>query len=279
MNAIGVIPARLESSRLPRKLLLPADGKPLLQHTYLAALGSRCLSAVLIATDSDEIAAAARAFGAPVVHTGPCESGTARVAAALAAIDAGETDLPAETATAVRQAECVVNVQGDEPELDPAVVDRLVDALRERPEACVATACTPILDASVLADPACVKVVLAADGRALYFSRSAIPFVRDSSTDELLKPERTPWRLHLGVYAYRRQFLLRWPQLPPSPLERLEKLEQLRVLEAGGVITVIEVAQPGIGIDTPADYARFLERLSAKAQDIQRRSTVRRPAA
>ncbi len=278
MNAIGVIPARLESRRLPRKLLLPAGGKPLLQHTYQAALASRRLSAVLIATDSDEIVAAARAFGAPVVRTGPCDSGTARVAAALAAIDAGRTELPTGLAHAVQRAECVVNIQGDEPELDAAVIDRLVDALSDCSEACVATACTPIREAGVLADPACVKVVLAADGRALYFSRAPVPFVRDAAVEEVLGAARTPWRLHLGVYAYRRHFLLQWPQLPPSPLEQLEKLEQLRVLEAGGVITVIEVEQPGIGIDTPADYARFLERLAGKAQDI-RQSRSRRPAA
>jgi 3-deoxy-manno-octulosonate cytidylyltransferase (CMP-KDO synthetase) len=243
-RVVGVIPARLQSTRLPRKLLLDQTGRPLLQYTWEAAGHARSLSEVIVATDSAEIAAAVRAFGGRVEMTGEHPSGTDRIAEAVR--------------RACPDAEIIVNIQGDEPEIDPSAIDRLVEALESSP-AEMATLATPITDRAERDDPACVKVVCAADGRALYFSRLPIPFTRDVDPDTLLAAG-SPWKLHLGVYAYRREFLLRLSELPPSPLERLEKLEQLRALEAGATIRVAEVAHRAAGIDTPEDYARFVAR-------------------
>jgi 3-deoxy-manno-octulosonate cytidylyltransferase (CMP-KDO synthetase) len=213
----------------------------------VAAARARSLSEVIVATDSAEIAAAVRAFGGRVEMTGEHPSGTDRIA---------------EVARrACPDAEVIVNIQGDEPEIDPAAIDRLVAALESSGSspAEMATLATPITERAERDDPACVKVVCAADGRALYFSRLPIPFTRDIDPDTLLIAG-SPWKLHLGVYAYRREFLLRLSELPPSPLERLEKLEQLRALEAGATIRVAEVAHRAAGIDTPEDYARFVAR-------------------
>ncbi len=152
----------------------------------------------------------------------------------------------------------VVNIQGDEPEVDPASIDLLVQLLVDHPAAQMSTLATPIRTAQVRDNTSCVKVVCAADGRALYFSRSLIPFCRDQNPDQLLT-EDSPWLLHLGLYAYRREFLMKLTKLPVSRLERLEKLEQLRALEAGATIQVGLVQRTAVGIDTPEDYARFVQ--------------------
>lgn len=267
MQVVGVIPARLESSRLPRKLLLAETGRPLIQHTWEAASRAESLSELVIATDSPKIAEAVRGFGGRAEMTGEHPSGTDRIAEVARRLFAN--------------ADLVVNIQGDEPEIDPAQIDTLVETLRDHPDSQMATLATPITTPADRDNPACVKVVCAADGRALYFSRSAIPFVRDahkfseignrapspgrSSPRHSSPPHFSPWLLHLGIYAYRREFLLRLTELPPSRLEQLEKLEQLRALEAGATIRVAIVDHPAVGIDTPKDYARFVQRERERA--------------
>ncbi|WP_166830750.1 3-deoxy-manno-octulosonate cytidylyltransferase [Thalassoroseus pseudoceratinae] len=249
-RVIGVIPARLQSTRLPRKLLLNETGKPLLQYTWEAASAAKSLSEILVATDSIEISACVRRFGGQVELTANHPSGTDRVA---------------EIARQFRpEADILVNIQGDEPEIDPNAIDLLVKTLQSSPSAQMATLATPITNKADLEDPGCVKVVCGADGRALYFSRLPIPYVRDGNTDELLKHD-SPWKLHLGIYAYRRAFLMRMTEQPPSPLEQLEKLEQLRALEAGANISVATVLHRAAGIDTPTDYARFVSRQKVAA--------------
>jgi len=245
MNVVGLIPARLQSSRLPRKLLLDETGKPLLQYTWEAACRAETLDQVIVATDSPEIAEAVTSFGGSVEMTGDHPSGTDRIAEVVR--------------RCCPQAEIVVNVQGDEPEIEPGHVDQMVRTLTENHAAQMSTLATPITTLADHDDPACTKVVCAADGRALYFSRLPIPFCRDQQPEALLEDD-SPWLLHLGLYAYRRRFLLEMTGLPPSGLERLEKLEQLRALEAGASIQVAVVDHRSVGIDTPEDYARFVQR-------------------
>lgn len=246
MRAIGIIPARLASSRLPEKLLLAETGKPLLQYTWEAACEAESLDEILIATDSDEIATVVRGFGATCEMTREDHpSGTDRIAEVIRRSHA--------------DVDVIVNIQGDEPDVDPRHLDQLVQLLTKNPDAEMATLCTPITTRAQWADPSCTKVVSGANGAALYFSRCPIPFYRDGDPDELLA-EDSPWRLHLGLYAYRRDFLLRLTEMPQSRLEKLERLEQLRALEAGATIQVGTVAHPAAGIDTPEDYARFVQR-------------------
>jgi len=240
-----VIPARLASTRLPRKLLLSETGKPLIQHTYEAARRAASPAGVCVAADHEEIAAAVRGFGGQVRMTSPlCASGTDRVA---------------EVARQMPDVGVFVNVQGDEPELSGAAIDLVVELLERDPQAVMATLATPIRRREQLEDPACVKVVVDQRGRALYFSRSPIPYPRQWD-DRLLSAEPATFYQHLGLYAYRRDFLLRIASLPQTPLEKLESLEQLRVLESGYDIAVGTVAEPTVGIDTLADYRAFVER-------------------
>jgi 3-deoxy-manno-octulosonate cytidylyltransferase (CMP-KDO synthetase) len=212
---------------------------------WAAACQARSLAEVFIATDSEEIADAVRRFGGRAELTGDHPSGTDRIAEVVR--------------RALPDADIIVNVQGDEPELDPLHIDRLVALLRDHPAAQMATLATPLRSAEQVLAPSCVKVVLADDGRALYFSRAPIPFSRDLAPAEVLKSAQ-PWLLHLGLYAYRREFLLEMTQRPPSSLEQLEKLEQLRALQAGAHIQVGIVEHHSVGIDTPEDYARFVQR-------------------
>lgn len=242
----GFIPARLASTRLPRKLLLNQTGKPLIQHTWEAARQAESLADVVVATDSPEISDTVRNFGGRAELTSEHPSGTDRIAEVV------RRSYP--------QAEIVVNIQGDEPEINPRNIDRLVGLLLEHPSAEMATLATRITTREQHDATSCTKVVCAADGRALYFSRCPIPFVRDRDTDEVLAENSSPWLLHLGLYAYRREFLLKLTELPPSRLEQLEKLEQLRALEAGATIQVAVVEHSTVGIDTPEDYARFVKR-------------------
>ena len=241
-----IIPARLQSTRLPRKMLLAETGKPLVQHTVEAARQCRLADRVLVAADAAEIVEAVRRFGGEAVLTDPAHtSGTDRIA---------------EASSAVPECDLIVNLQGDEPEMNPAAVDRAIELLRNSPQASAATVVSPIRERAVLDDPACVKVVCRHDGRALYFSRSPIPHAR-TWRDELLEQEPPLFWQHLGLYVYRREFLLRFSRLPASELETTEMLEQLRILQAGGEIVVANVEKQAKGIDTPEDYRAFVSRL------------------
>jgi len=238
MKAVGVIPARFASTRLPGKPLLDETGKPLVQHVWERARAASTLDSVLIATDDPRVAEAAKAFGADARMTGPAHrTGTDRVAEVAATLSC----------------EVVVNIQGDEPEIEPGDIDAAVRALAEHPEAMMSTLACRTTDAARAADPAVVKVACDGAGRALYFSRAAIPRPRD--------PEPEPaWLLHLGLYAYRREFLLEFARMEQTPLEKAEQLEQLRALENGVAIQVVETRSPAFGIDTPADYQAFVAR-------------------
>jgi len=245
LRSTTVIPARLASTRLPQKLLLSETGKPLLQHTYEAASRARKPAGLVVAADCEEIAAVVRGFGGRVELTSPdCASGTDRVA---------------EIARKLPDDDVLVNVQGDEPEISAAAIDLAVEMLERDPQAVMSTLATPIRSKEQLHDPACVKVIFDRRGRAIYFSRAPIPFARNWE-DSLLTAEPAHFYQHIGLYAYRREFLLQLAALPRAAIERIENLEQLRVLDAGHSITVGVIDEPTIGIDTPEDYRAFVER-------------------
>jgi 3-deoxy-manno-octulosonate cytidylyltransferase (CMP-KDO synthetase) len=236
-----IIPARYASSRLPGKPLLRQTGKYLIQHVYERAGQARRAQQVIVATDDSRIRVAVEAFGGRVVLTRrDHQSGTDRVAEVAAELDA----------------DVVINLQGDEPLIDPDSLDLLVELLQHHPEAAVATLANPVQSLEEYHNPSCVKVVCDAAGRALYFSRSPIPHVRGSQPDLAARP--ACFLQHLGVYAYRRDFLLALAALPCARLEQLEKLEQLRVLASGRGIHVGIVEHAGFGVDTYADYQRFV---------------------
>lgn len=247
MEIVGVIPARFASTRLPGKPLLSETGKPLIQHVVEAALRARSLDRVIVATDDERIAQAVARFGGECVMTrSDHPTGTDRVA---------------EVAAGIPEARIIVNLQGDEPEVSGHALDLVVTLLENDPDVPMATLATPIRTDEIYHDPSCVKVVRSRNGRALYFSRSPIPHHRDGLSQRA--PNLPLAHLHLGLYAYRRDFLLGLAALPPSPLESAEKLEQLRVLEAGYPIAVGLIDEPAIGIDTPDDYRRFVSRWNA----------------
>ncbi len=248
-----VIPARFGSTRLPRKMLLRQTGKTLLQHTYEAAIAAKRPAGVLVATDHAEIACEVERFRGEFIMTSvDCASGTDRVA---------------EVARKMPRADILVNVQGDEPEMSPDNIDRVIELLEQNPSIRMVTLAAPLPSPEMLNNPACVKVVFDHQGRALYFSRAAIPFLRDLPVENLQNPrpfnEPPVFYHHLGIYAYRREALLEFAALPPSSLENAEKLEQLRVLQAGQAILVGVVQHASSGIDTPADYAAFVARRKA----------------
>lgn len=240
-----VIPARLASTRLPRKLLLAETGKPVVQHTYEAAQRAQRPSGICVAADHAELADAVKKFGGQVVMTDPnATCGTDRVA---------------EIARTMPEVDIFVNVQGDEPEIDPQAIDLVVQILEHDPQADIATLATPIRREADLRSPHCVKVVRNHLDHAIYFSRSPIPYPRDWNPSHL---EMTPalFLRHLGLYAYRREALLRFSSLSPTVPERLESLEQLRALWHGMTIAVGTVEHYGSGIDTQDDYNAFLRR-------------------
>lgn len=245
-RAIIVIPARSASTRLAKKLLLRETGKSVLQHTYENACRSKLADQVLIAAGDDEIRQEAVSFGAPCVMTDP--------------LAASGTDRVAEVARS-RNANVFVNLQGDEPELSSDSIDAAIEALLTRPDVHMSTLATPIRSTSLLDDPACVKVIFDKDRRALYFSRTCIPFCRDGQPDVVSNPPI--FFQHLGIYAYRRHLLLQIAQLPPSATEQAEKLEQLRALHAGVTMQVVTVKNASRGIDTLDDYLAFVSRMSA----------------
>lgn len=243
MTSFIVIPARLHSTRLPEKLLLSETGQPLIQHTYESAQKATLPNGIVVAADHNRIAEAVESFGGEVIMTDPqAPSGTDRVA---------------EVARNLNDVDIIVNVQGDEPDISAEAIDMVIELLENDPEAVMATLGTPIRDINQLQDPACVKVVFDNHQRAMYFSRSVIPHARKWE-DNLLEAQPPLFYQHIGLYAYRRDFLLSLTELPQSDVEKLESLEQLRVLSHGYTILVGVIEKPSIGIDTPEDYQAFV---------------------
>ena len=241
MRTAIVIPARYASTRLPAKALLRETGKYLVEHVYEQARRVRGVDAVIVATDDGRIVSAVESFGGNAVMTRKDHpSGSDRVAEVARSLDV----------------DVVINLQGDEPLINPATLELLADLLRQDPKAEMATLAVPIRDEETYRNPNCVKVVCDEAGKALYFSRSPIPYVRDGRPDFGHSPPE--FLHHLGLYAYRRASLLAISSLPPHPLEQLEKLEQLRALGHGWTIKVGVVDHAGRGVDTPADYERFV---------------------
>lgn len=244
---LGVIPARFASTRFPGKPLVDLGGKPMIQRVWERALLARSLDKVLVATDDRRIAAVARAFGAEAVMTpASCPTGTDRIARALRG-----RPLP----------DVVVNLQGDEPFLRPSQVDQLVSLLKRDPGAAMATLAHPFRGRGEWQNPNAVKVVVDARGRALYFSRSGLPFPRGLS-----KPWESPSvGKHIGLYAYRGWFLRRFTAMKPTPLEKAESLEQLRALESGFAIQVGFTRAATLSVDTPQDAGRARQLLKRDA--------------
>ncbi len=238
-----IIPARYGSQRFPGKPLASIAGKPLIQHVIRRAQESQA-QAVFVATDDERIARVAERAGAVPVRTGDYPSGTDRIAAVLEIQDWPEDTL-------------LVNLQGDEPCMPPALIDQVAHALAAHPELGMATLATPIPDRETLFDPHVVKVVADRMGRALYFSRAPIPWDREAFPDRF--PSEPRFLRHIGLYAYRAGFLRRFVRWPPAPLEQVESLEQLRVLWQGERIHLdLASVPPGPGVDRPSDVARVL---------------------
>ena len=244
-TSIIVIPARLHSHRLPRKMLLRETGKTLLQHTYEACLRATRPREVRVASGDQEILSEAVSFGGLAEYTDPnAASGTDRVA---------------EVARRIEDVDIVVNVQGDEPEIQGSAIDMTIDLVQQNRTAVMSTLAVPIREQSALVDPNRVKVVFDKRQRALYFSRSPIPHVRDWD-DSMLHLDPPLFFEHLGIYAFRREFLLSFVDLPKSRYESSEKLEQLRVLESGFEIQIGLVDEHSGGIDTRHEYEAFVQR-------------------
>lgn len=247
-----IIPARLNSTRLPRKLLLRDTGKSIIRHTYESASQSTLAQLVCVATDSEEIAQSVRDFGGNAVMTRSdhvCGS-----------------DRIAEVAESYPDLDIIVNVQGDEPEIAGQSIDQVITLLGGDPASVMSTLAAPIRSRERLCDPSCVKVTFNKAGHALYFSRSPIPCAREWD-DALLSTVVPNFFQHIGIYAYRRDFLLTYRDLTRSPLEAIENLEQLRVLYAGYHITVGVTDRITRGIDTPEDYDNFVCRMKETAED------------
>ena len=244
MKIIGVIPARFASTRFPGKPLALIAGRPLIQHVVEQCQKAGSLQEVVVATDDERIRETAQRFCRVEMTPPDCPSGTDRIAAVVQRCDC----------------EAAVNIQGDEPLMDPAVIDAVAGALAG---AAMSTAATLIQDPAELDNPNVVKVVVNLQGHALYFSRRTIPYLRESANRSV--PEQLaafPFLKHLGIYGYRRDALLQLVRYPVSKLEQAEKLEQLRALENGLGIAVVRVDYDSVGVDVPADVAR-VEKLLA----------------
>ena len=280
MNVIAVIPARFSSTRFAGKVLAKDTGKYLIQHTYERACLAKLPEKVIIAADDEKVAAAAEAFGAECVLTSPDhQSGTDRIAEAVADMDV----------------EIIVNLQGDEPEIDPGNIDYLAKMLMDNPDCPMATLAAEFQTAEQVSDPNIVKAIVSSCGvrdaycekeemdsrfrrndntqyaalstqheigRAIYFSRSPIPYDRENSGVGDVKQ----YLRHIGIYAYRKKFLLEITALPQTPLEKTEKLEQLRAIENGYSILVGKVKHTCDGIDTPEQYSEFVKRYKERAE-------------
>jgi 3-deoxy-manno-octulosonate cytidylyltransferase (CMP-KDO synthetase) len=245
---LGVIPARFTSSRFPGKPLARIGSKSMLEHVFERTSQARYLTSVTIATDDERIAAAARSFGAPVRMTRADHiSGTDRVA---------------EVASA-DTAELIVNIQGDEPLIDPAAIDAAILPLLHDEDIRMGTLKKRIEDPREIGDPNVVKVVTDRSGNAIYFSRSTIPYMRST---KLAGETACPTYKHIGLYVYRRDFLLGYSDLPVGPLEQAERLEQLRALENGYPIRVVETEYESLGVDTPEDLERVSKLFDASVQ-------------
>jgi 3-deoxy-manno-octulosonate cytidylyltransferase (CMP-KDO synthetase) len=246
-QVVVVIPSRFASSRLPGKPLVSLAGKPMVQHVYERAKLAQTATRVVVATDDQRIVDAVTAIGGEARMTrSDHRTGTERIAE-VAAHEPGDI---------------FVNVQGDEPLIDPAAIDTAVGALLEEPQAQIATVATPIRHAGDIMDPNVVKTVLDFEDNALYFSRAPIPWIRDTQQKVHVKY----WK-HLGLYVFQRDALLEYPTLPNGELEKIEQLEQLRWLENGWKIRVAEVAHDSVSVDVPEDVARvekLLQEVEAK---------------
>jgi 3-deoxy-manno-octulosonate cytidylyltransferase (CMP-KDO synthetase) len=239
MRTIGVIPARYHSTRFPGKPLVTIAGKTMIERVWRQVMKARQIDEVIIATDHPAIVAAAKNFGARVLMTpAHCATGTDRLAAVAR--------MPGV------RGELFINIQGDEPLIDPRLIDRLVMALKKNPAIPAVTAAIPFRDPADAANPNIVKVVCDRTGRALYFSRAAVPYPRAAAP--------VPYLKHHGIYGYRRKFLLAFAGWRQTPLEKTEHLEQLRILENGYPMQVIVSRREAHGVDVPADVAR-IERL------------------
>ncbi len=244
--ATVVIPARFGSTRFPAKILAAETGRPLVQHVVDQVRKCRRARQVLVATDDRRIVDALKPFGTECVMTSPAhQSGTDRIAEVARGLP--ESD------------QIIVNVQGDEPEIEPVIVDGLIELLERDPALGMSTAATPFPAGADVNDPNLVKCVTSPDGRAIYFSRSAIPYWRDRSGGH-----PPTYYLHLGVYAYRRGYLQDFASWSPTPLEQTEKLEQLRALEHGTRIGVLTVARATHGVDTLEQYTAFVQRTRSR---------------
>ncbi len=249
---IVCIPAHYGSTRFPAKVLAKDTGKFLIQHVYEQAKLARLPDRVIIAADDKRIAEAAKSFGAECIMTNPdCPSGTDRIAEAVGGLDF----------------DIVVNLQGDEPEIDPANIDTVAKLLVDNPKSSMATLVAEFETKEQIADPNIVKAVVSSIkhrtssiDKAIYFSRSVIPYDRQQGGIGEVKN----YLRHIGIYAYRRDFLLKITKLPQTPLEKLEKLEQLRAIENGFDILVAKVKHTCAGIDTPEQYAEFVKRYVKK---------------
>ena len=239
---LGVIPARFASTRFPGKVLAQIAAKTMLEHVYERASLSTYLTSVIIATDDDRIRTVARSFGARVRMT--------------RSDHLSGTDRAAEVASAEEDVEIVVNIQGDEPLISPDAIDAAILPLVHEPDLVMGTLKKRIEDPREITDPNVVKVVTNRSGDAVYFSRCAIPFAREASGG-------TPYFKHIGLYVYRRDFLLAYPALPVGPLEAAERLEQLRALENGFSIRVVETEYESLGVDTPQDLERVSQLFDA----------------
>ena len=249
IQALAIIPVRVGSQRLPGKALLRESGQELFLHTCDQAKQARNIDRVVVATDDDVVEAAAERAGYGVVRTSPaCRTGSERCAEAAAAIPC----------------RAVLDIQGDWPEVAPADLEAVVAQLL-RGEAITNTLCVPLTDPAAIANPNVVKVVRGRSGKALYFSRAAIPFVQNPAAQNPASHERPLGLLrHIGVYGFARETLLRIPPLPSSGLAETESLEQLRFLENDIPMHVLDAAGDPWGIETRSDYDAFLQRLAAK---------------
>lgn len=259
MNAIGVIPARWGSSRFEGKVLADINGKPLIQHVWEGAKKARLLDDLIIATDDERVVKAVEEFGGKVCFTSPQQpSGTDRISEVINPIDVN----------------IVVNIQGDEPLIKGIMIDSLISALMEEKEAEMATLIKKVTNKDDVLNPNVVKVVVDRKGYALYFSRSPIPYVRDDHPVNIFDPSTWFYHYridegklnmgfykHVGLYAYTKNFLFTYKNLPFSKLENAEKLEQLRVLESGFKIRTVETDVDTIGVDTPEDLEKVKKQL------------------
>jgi 3-deoxy-manno-octulosonate cytidylyltransferase (CMP-KDO synthetase) len=242
MKVVAILPARYGSTRFPGKPLVDIAGKPMIQHVYERTAQTRSINRVIVATDDERIRAAVESFGGEVQMTRDDHpSGTDRLAEVAGRIEA----------------DLIVNVQGDEPLIDPVMIEAAVTPLLADPSILMGTLMSRIEDFEECTNPNVVKVVSDRAGFALYFSRASIPYGRDLTQNVVPSPSFK----HIGLYVYQRDFLLQYPTLPETPLERLEKLEQLRALEHGHRIRIVETDLQSIGVDVPEDVERVLFQL------------------